>query len=352
MTRRAASLPQAPPSRDGSQSSDLLGTVTAATTGGDGDPAFALLARVPAQADLANALAAWHGWLAHERRLAANSVEAYGSDVGGFMEFLAGHLGGPPSLRDLAELQPADMRAFLARRTNDGYARTSTARAMAAVRSFFRFLDRRDYVSVTALHAIRSPRLPRRLPRPLPESDALAAMDRVGEISDEPWVGRRDTALLCVLYGCGLRISEALALTRSAVDATTLRIRGKGGKERIVPMLPAVREALASYVAACPFPLTEDAPMFRGIRGGTLDAAVAQRQVRRLRVALGLPETATPHALRHSFATHLLAHGGDLRSIQELLGHASLSTTQRYTEVDAARLVQIHRDTHPRAHRR
>ncbi|MBK8175458.1 MAG: tyrosine recombinase XerC [Rhodospirillales bacterium] len=307
---------------------------------------------LPVKTDVAGAIGAWRDWLTAERRLAVNTREAYQHDLAAFMSFLARHLGGPPDLAALANLVPADIRAYLAARGTEGYARTSTARAMATIRSFFRFLDRRGIVQAPAVHAVRTPRLPRSLPRPLSERDALDALGTVAEVSDEPWVGRRDIALLTLLYGCGLRIGEALALDRGEViGRDVLRVVGKGGKERIVPVLPAVRDAVAAYLCVCPGDNGPQAPLFIGVRGGRLDAAVAQRQMRRLRGHLGLPDSATPHALRHSFATHLLTGGGDLRAIQELLGHASLRTTQRYTDVDRARLTAVHRAAHPRAKR-
>ena len=307
---------------------------------------------LPVAAEVASVIEAWLAWLDGERRLAANTLHAYRSDLAAFLTFLSDHLGGPPNLQSLAELAPADIRAYLARRSRDGYERTSTARAMATVRSFFRFLDRRGLAQVPAMHAVRTPRLCGSLPRPLTERDALDAVVAVADLSDEPWVGRRDVALLTLLYGCGLRIGEALGLVRhQAPTGETLMVTGKGGKQRIVPVLPAVREAVGLYLAACPHDPGERGPLFLGVRGGKLDPAVAQKQVRRLRARLGLPETATPHALRHSFATHLLAGGGDLRTIQELLGHASLSTTQRYTAVDSTQLVAVHRAAHPRARR-
>jgi integrase/recombinase XerC len=309
-------------------------------------------AGLPVAADVAAAVGGWDAWLDDERRLAANTLQAYRRDLAAFLSFLAGHLGGSPDLGALAELAPADIRAYLALRSRQGYERTSTARAMATIRSFFRFLDRRGLAHVPAVHAIRTPRMLRSLPKPLTERDALDAVATVADLSDEPWVARRDVALLMLLYGCGLRIGEALALgRRQAPTGDTLLVTGKGGKQRVVPVLPAVREAIAAYLAACPHDPGAGGPLFLGARGARLDPAVAQKQVRRLRALLALPETATPHALRHSFATHLLAGGGDLRTIQELLGHASLSTTQRYTEVDSARLAAIHRATHPRARR-
>lgn len=322
------------------------------------------MALLPVAADLAAAVEAWLVWLQYERRLASNTVEAYRRDLSAFLEFLAVHLGAPPDLAALTTLVPADLRAWLAWRGGRDYRRTSTARALSTVRGFVRFLDRRSLAHVPAVLAIRTPRLPRALPKPLSETDAADAVKAVSDLSDEPWIGARDTALLMLLYGCGLRISEALALNRRdaprsppegcsgpRAGSQALRVTGKGNKERVVPVLSVVAEAVEAYLAACPWQPGPDGPLFVGARGGRLDPAVAQRQVRRLRTLLGLPETATPHALRHSFATHLLVGGGDLRTIQELLGHASLSTTQRYTDVDAERLEAVHRAAHPRAKR-
>lgn len=307
---------------------------------------------LPVTAELGSVVQAWLTWLEGERRLASNTLQAYRGDLAAFLVFLAGHLGGRLDLAALAELTPADIRAYLARRNAQKHERASIARAMAAIRGFFRFLDRRGLAHVPAVHAVRTPRLRRSVPRPLTERDALDAVTTIADLSDEPWVARRDVALLMLLYGCGLRIGEALGLARHQMSGEgPLVITGKGGKQRIVPVLPAVREAVAAYLAACPHDPGERGPLFLGARGGRLDPAVAQKQVRRLRALLGLPETATPHALRHSFATHLLAGGGDLRAIQELLGHASLSTTQRYTEVDSSRLIAVHRAAHPRATR-
>lgn len=310
------------------------------------------LSGLPVAADVRSAVEAWLAWLDGERRLAPNTLLAYRCDLAAFLGFLSGHLGGPPNLRSLAELAPADIRAYLARRGHDGYERTSNARALATIRGFFRFLDRRGLAHVPAVHAVRTPRILRSLPKPLTERDALDAVAAVADLSDEPWIASRDVALLMLLYGCGLRIGEALGLARHQAPAgAPLIVTGKGGKQRVVPALPAVREAVTAYLRACPYDPGVGGPLFLGARGGRLDPAVAQKQMRRLRALLGLPETATPHALRHSFATHLMAGGGDLRAIQELLGHASLSTTQRYTEVDSARLVAVHRAAHPRARR-
>ncbi len=295
----------------------------------------------------------WHRWLLAERRASRHTVRAYLADVHAFLGFAAEHLGGPPGPDDLANLTLADFRAWLARRAREGADAGTRARALSAVRSFFRYLDRTGAVPNAALGAVRTPKIAKSLPRPLTPQDALAALDAAGELDPRDWVGRRDRALLALLYGCGLRLAEALALTpRTLPRSGELIVTGKGGRQRAVPVLPAVAAALEAYAATCPFPVGPDEPLFRGVRGGPLNPGVAERQVRRLRALLGLPETVTPHAFRHSFATHLLADGGDLRAIQELLGHASLSTTQRYTEVDTARLYAVYDKAHPRARTR
>ncbi len=313
-------------------------------------PAAHGLASVPAAPDLRAAMLQWRSWLAEERRASPHTVEAYSRDLATFVAFLAEHLGGAPDLEALESLRPADLRAFLARRTRDGLARSSTARALSVVRGFFRYCERNGLARASAAHAVRTPRLPRAIPKPLSVEDAAEAIDKVGALSEVPWLAARDAAILTLLYGCGLRIGEALGLKRrDAPLGETLRVVGKGRKERLVPVLPVVRAALADYLAACPYDPGPDGPLFLGARGKALDPAIVQRQMRMLRVWLGLPETATPHALRHSFATHLLAAGGDLRAIQELLGHASLSTTQRYTEVETDQLIAVYERAHPRA---
>jgi integrase/recombinase XerC len=315
------------------------------------------LARFAAAEDLSAAIGSWLAWLAGERRASPHTVAAYGRDLALFLDFLAEHLGGLPSLVALAGLSTADFRAFLARRAAIPLARTSLARELSVVRGFFRFLDRRKLLAPStssggALAALRSPKLPPAVPKPLAVEDALGAVATVDTLSQDSWQGRRDVAVLTLLYGCGLRISEALCLTRGEAPlGDTLRVRGKGGKERLVPVLPAVRAAVADYLAACPWPLPQDGPLFVGARGGPLNPRQVQRQMAALRTCLGLAATATPHALRHSFATHLLGAGGDLRAIQELLGHESLSTTQRYTAVDAERLLAVYDAAHPRARR-
>lgn len=310
-----------------------------------------------AQEDVAAALIAWVAWLGAERRAGDKTVSAYRRDVHDFIGFVAGHRGEPPNLAAMASLRQSDFRAWLARRARDKLARTSTARALSSVRGFFRFLDRRGLVANAAIALVRTPKLPKSVPKALSVGDARDLLTESETDAAVEWIARRDTAILTLLYGAGLRIAEALSLTKRTVEdllrrrVTTLAITGKGGKQRIVPLLPAVTAALSAYRATCPFLVAAepDDSFFIGARGAPLDPGVVQRAVRRLREKLGLPQSTTPHALRHSFATHLLGAGGDLRTIQELLGHASLSTTQRYTDVDAARLAAIYRAAHPRA---
>ena len=304
---------------------------------------------IPAAADLAREIDAWRRWLRSEKRVSSHTRAAYDIDLGAFLSFLASHLGGPVGLDDLRDLRSADFRAWLASRAMAGLEKSSTARALSVIRGFFRFLDRQDVLHNAAIGAVRGPRVPRSVPKALTTGEAEDALDGVAELASEPWIGARDTAVLTLLYGCGLRIGEALGLDRRIAPlGQTLTVTGKGDKTRLVPVLPAVRRAVDEYLARCPYRLDLDGPLFVGARGKRLNPRQIQGAVQRLRGWLGLPESATPHALRHSFATHLLAGGGDLRAIQELLGHASLSTTQRYTDVDAARLMDIHRAAHPR----
>ena len=303
----------------------------------------------PAEPALARAALDWRSWLGREKRYSAHTLDAYGRDLAAFFTFLTDHLGYQPGLADLKTLKATDFRAYLAGRDRLGRAKASTARAMSTVRGFFNFLEKRGLVKNAAIGAVGSPKIPKSVPKALSEVDATQSVAAIGDLSVEPWIAARDEALLTLLYGCGLRLGEALALKRrDAPQGDAMAVTGKGRKQRLVPVLPVVRRALAAYLALCP-PGGGGDPLFVGARGKALNPGVAQRQVRRLRAVLGLPETATPHAFRHSFATHLLAGGGDLRTIQELLGHASLSTTQRYTEVDAARLEAVHRRSHPRA---
>ena len=302
--------------------------------------------------DLAAAVEAWTRHLATEKRYSPETLEAYGRDVRQFLSFLTEHLGGPPRIADLSTLRPADIRAFMARRRNEGAGSRSLGRHLAGVRSLARFLEKRGEINAAAFGAVRAPKAPRGLPKPLAVDAARRLVDADESLAEEPWIAARDAAVLTLLYGAGLRISEALGLTRATAPigaVETLRITGKGGKTRIVPVLPAIRRATEDYVRLCPWTLAPDEALFRGAKGGPLSPRIVQLVIERMRGALGLPDTATPHALRHSFATHLLSAGGDLRTIQELLGHASLSTTQVYTGVDAGRLLDVYRSAHPRA---
>ncbi len=303
-----------------------------------------------AQADLVKAVETWRQWLRAERRCSAHTLDAYGRDLANFLSFLADHHGHVPDLDALAHLAASDVRSWLAARTGDGLVRTSLARSMSTLRNFFRYLDRNDLVHNPAAITVKGPKPPRSVPKALGMEDALETLKTAAQMYDEPWLAARDVALFTLLYGCGLRLGEALGLNlKDAPKTDTMVITGKGRKQRLVPVLPVVRSSIADYVAACPHLIDGNGPLFVGARGYRLNPGVVQRQMRRLRPLLGLPDSATPHALRHSFATHLLAGGGDLRTIQELLGHASLSTTQRYTSVDAAALLKVHENAHPRA---
>jgi integrase/recombinase XerC len=291
-------------------------------------------------------------WLRDEKQSSSHTVSAYSRDLTAFFKFLIEHLGKLADVEDLAALRPGDFRSFLAHRRNDGLSNSSVARALSVLRSFFRHLERTGQVTNTAIRSVHSPKLPHSVPKPLGVEAAAAAREQIAFLHEEQWVNARDYAVLTLLYGCGLRISEALGLNHADIGSgASMIIRGKGNKERMVPVLPVVREAIESYVALCPFGMERDDPLFVGVRGKRLNAGIIQKSMREVRRALGLPETATPHALRHSFATHLLSAGGDLRTIQELLGHASLSTTQRYTEVETSHLLDVYRSAHPRARR-
>ena len=312
-----------------------------------------MIERTKIAPEVAAEIGHWLKFLDAEKRMSPKTLEAYARDAGQFLDFLAGHLGGAPSLKQLARLTPQDVRAFMAARRGDGLSGRSLMRVLAGARSFARFLERNGKGKVGALAAVRAPKVAKSLPKPLSVGAARRIADaglRAGE-AREPWILARDAAVLALLYGSGLRISEALGLThadlRGAQDAIT--VTGKGNKARMVPLLPQVAGLIADYIALCPFDLPAEGPLFAGARGGPLKPRIVQLAMARLRGALGLADTATPHALRHSFATHLLARGGDLRSIQELLGHASLSTTQIYTAVDAERLLEVYSSTHPRA---
>lgn len=293
-------------------------------------------------------IAAWQRELGSVRRLAENTLEAYSRDLSQFLQFLAGHAGGPVTLATLKDLRGADIRAFMAQRRNESLGSRSLARVLSALKSFFRFLEREGVLASEALNVIRTPKQPKSLPKALTVLEARRTITTTEEMEERPWVAARDMAVLSLCYGAGLRIAEALALTRADLESQTLRVTGKGGKIRMVPLIEAVRKSIDLYIELCPFKSWPEEPLFRGVKGGVLSPRLIQLRVAQLRGALGLPPSATPHALRHSFATHLLGRGGDLRAIQELLGHASLSSTQIYTAVDTDRLLESYRKAHPR----
>jgi integrase/recombinase XerC len=302
-----------------------------------------------AAADLLEQIGDWRAWLAGEKRASPHSLAAYERDLAAFLAFLAEHQGAAASLTALTRLDRNDLRAWLAHRAGRGLKASSTGRALSVLRGFYRFLARRKLVENAVVLGMKNPKMPKAVPKALTAAEADDAIENIGELSDKPWVAKRDAALLTLLYGCGLRLGEALSLTRrdqAAARSGRLKVTGKGRKQRIVPVLPIVAAALDDYVASCPH---RHDPLFLGVRGGPLNPRIVQDRLQRLRLMLGLPASATPHALRHSFATHLLAGGADLRAIQELLGHASLSTTQRYTDVDAAGLMAVYDRAHPRA---
>ena len=292
-------------------------------------------------------------WLDHQRALAGaaeNTITAYQTDVIGFLSFMTQHMGDAQGLGPVARIGVRDMRSWMAHERGRGVGPRSLARALSAVKSFYRWLAEREGFEPTAVLSTRSPKFQKKLPRPLAEPAAQEMINMVERQANDPWIAARDSAVVTLLYGCGLRISEALGLTgASAPLSDVLRIKGKGGKERIVPVLDVARVAVDAYVAVCPYSIGDDAPLFKAVRGGPLSPRAIQKVMEQARMQLGLPATATPHAMRHSFATHLLSAGGDLRTIQELLGHASLSTTQAYTAVDAARLMEVYDQAHPKA---
>ena len=292
-------------------------------------------------------------WLDQQRALkgaAENTLTAYRGDVTEFLAFISVHHGTPHGLGALAKITVSDMRAWMAQTRGTGVGPRSLARKLSAVKAFYRWLAEREGFEATAVLSTRAPKFTKKLPRPLAIDAARELIDCVETQARAPWVAARDVAVLTLLWGCGLRISEALGLTGAdAPLPQVLRITGKGGKERVVPVLPAARDAVDTYVKACPHASSANAPLFRGVRGGKLSAGAIQKVMASARMQLGLPASATPHAMRHSFATHLLDAGGDLRAIQELLGHASLSTTQAYTAVDTVRLMEVYNSAHPRA---
>lgn len=295
-------------------------------------------------------VADWRQFLKSEKRFSRHTLDAYGRDLGFFLTFLAEHLGHLPTAHDLETLRVADFRAYLAARRGTGVSGRSAARSLSAIRNFFNHLARRDILRNTAIDAVTSPKIAKSLPRPIDVGSAKELVNTIADYREETWAGLRDTAVIMLLYGCGLRISEALNLNRDAAPGGDIMIiKGKRNRERMVPVLPVVREAVQAYLDACPVHLPPDGPLFIGEKGKRLNPGIVQKQMRLVREALGLPSSATPHALRHSFATHLLAKGGDLRAIQELLGHVNLSTTQHYTDVDTERLLEVYNSAHPKA---
>ncbi|AGF75089.1 site-specific tyrosine recombinase XerC [Bartonella australis AUST/NH1] len=315
--------------------------------GKDEDPSI-----IPADYAILAARKDWLDDLVQVRRVAAQTAEAYERDTRQFLSFLCYHLGNKPTFDDLANLRVADLRAYLAHRRAHNMSARSLSRNMASLRSFFSYLSRAQLVDVPAVKFIRTPKYPKSLPKPLTVRAAVQLVKQEDSQEDEPWIIARNAAVLILLYGCGMRISEALALTPeqfSDPEVKSLSVTGKGGKTRLVPLIKVVHEAVQNYLECCPYSLENGQPMFRGARGGPLQPAIIQRAVQNLRASLHLPKTVTPHALRHSFATHLLSRGGDLRTIQELLGHACLSTTQIYTHIDTDNLLEIYQKAHPRA---
>lgn len=295
-------------------------------------------------------LSTWLKELSALQDAAQNTIEAYRRDVTGFLKFLATHSGGPVGLPQLKTLSPSDMRAWMASERRRGVSGRAMARQLSGVKSFFRWLGEREGFEPTAVLATRSAKFNKKLPRPLEVESAKSMIETVAEQSNSDWIAARDVAVVTLLYGCGLRISEALGLTMADMPlGEVLRIRGKGGKERVVPVIDAARDAVGAYLAKQPFELEREEPVFRGARGGPLSPRLIAKVMEKSRQQLGLPASATPHAMRHSFATHLLGAGADLRMIQELLGHASLSTTQAYTAVDSKRLMEVYRGAHPRS---
>jgi integrase/recombinase XerC len=302
--------------------------------------------------DGAAAFQAWREQMTHVRRLSTKTVDAYTHDVGGFLNFLQQHRGETVDLAVLKDVSATDVRGWLSLRREDGLGPRGVARAVSALRTFFVFLEKQGWVENVAIRRVRPPKLPASIPKPVSIDGAQSLLDEAEILGNDPWIAARNVAVLTLLYGAGLRISEALGLNRSELPlAEALVITGKGNKQRVVPVLPEAREAIDAYVKICPFGAVKEDPVFYGARGKRLHPRIVQGLMQHLRRSLGLPESATPHALRHAFATHLLAAGGDLRAIQELLGHASLSTTQRYTSVDETHLLKVYERAHPRAKR-
>ncbi|MCB1517300.1 MAG: tyrosine recombinase XerC [Hyphomicrobiaceae bacterium] len=299
--------------------------------------------------DLNQLVSGWLSERARIRRLSENTIEAYQRDLSGFLGFLNQHFGERVAPFHFATLKPADLRAFMARRRSEGISSRSLARALSAIKSFAAYLEANNHAVSSALSLVKSPKLPKALPKALTVSEARATVKSIDDLEDRPWIAARDTAVIALCYGAGLRIAEALSVTRTDVEPESLRVTGKGGKTRIVPILPEIRKAIETYLDLVPFAFGPAEPIFRGARGGVLSPRLIQSRMQQVKSALGLPPSATPHALRHSFATHLLGRGGDLRAIQELLGHASLSSTQIYTRIETEHLLAAYQKAHPRA---
>jgi integrase/recombinase XerC len=292
----------------------------------------------------------WIDWLRHEKKVSPHTLEAYERDVRDFLGFITGHIAKEPEISDLEDLRAGDFRAYLAYRRAEGLTASSLRRVLSSIRSFFKRQERDGLIHNPYLKTIRTPKTGVKIPRPLAPNDTLDLLKSASDTNEPLWIKNRNVAILTMLYGCGLRINEALSLNYEDLPRSEiLTLVGKGNKERIVPILPAVKEALALYLNECPYKLESGGPLFLGRRGKRLTARAVQLTMQTLRRNLNLPETATPHALRHSFATHLLENGSDLRSIQELLGHASLSSTQRYTDLDMEKLLKVYDNSHPKA---
>ena len=309
------------------------------------DPILALCAP-----DLAQRLEQWQDYLRHEKQVSKHTLRAYSGDVSHFVSFLQDHLGREPGLNDLSEISIRDFRAWMSNKAMSGASNASRARSLSGIKNFLSWLDKQGIMHNAAISTVRSPKLPHKLPRPVHENQAMNILDSADLLTKEDWVGQRDRALFTLLYGCGLRIDEALSLNIDDLPRDGfLRVIGKGNKERQVPVIEIVEKTIEAYLEQCPLPNEPGRALFLGSRGKRLNQGVAQKAMRDLRVTLGLPENITPHALRHSFATHLLQNGANLREIQELLGHSSLSTTQRYTEVNTEELLRVYKAAHPRS---
>lgn len=307
-------------------------------------------ATINAAPDLAEKYLDWVKYLTHEKRFSRHTLRAYLFDIGEFFAFLTNHFGKPPSLNDLGDAKLADFRGWLTKKTVTGAGPATRARALASVRNFLHWLDKNGHLHNPAIGALRTPKQPKRLPRTLPVDQAKKLVAEAHTVPEETWIGLRDRALFTLLYGAGLRIDEALRLNHADLPRDgQIRVLGKGSKERMVPVLPIIEDMIAAYLAECPFPASKERPVFVGARGKRLNQGVAQKAMRDVRRALNLPESLTPHALRHSFATHILVNGADIRVIQELLGHASLKTTQRYLDFDNKQILDIYDRAHPRA---